>query len=68
LGEYLLYHARGSRYLTYIKSWVDRFVDSNGHINNSFNSLDSMESGNVVLAMYGKTHENKYKVAAKQNS
>ena len=45
-GQYLVYQrTHDARYLTYIKSYVDRFVDSDGTIGQSFNSLDSMQAG-----------------------
>ncbi|WP_394834731.1 glycoside hydrolase family 88 protein [Pendulispora rubella] len=66
-GQYLVYkRTHNPRYLEYIKQWVDRFVDANGHISNSFNDLDSMESGNVVLALYQETGQAKYRTAATQ--
>ncbi|WP_394835443.1 glycoside hydrolase family 88 protein [Pendulispora rubella] len=66
-GQYLVYQrTHEPRYLSYIKSWADRFVDGNGHIDHSFNNLDSMESGNVLLALYAETKQVKYKTAATQ--
>jgi unsaturated rhamnogalacturonyl hydrolase len=51
-GTYLIYKRTGDKkYLTYMKSWADRFVDANGHLNNSFSSLDSMRSGTVLIAL-----------------
>jgi unsaturated rhamnogalacturonyl hydrolase len=51
-GTYLIYKRTGDKkYLTYMKSWADRFVDSSGHLNNSFSSLDSMRSGTVLIAL-----------------
>lgn len=45
-GQYLTYQrTHDARYLTYIKSYVDRFVSSDGSIGQSFNSLDSMQAG-----------------------
>ncbi len=44
-GQYLTYQrTHDARYLTYIKSYVDRFVSSDGSIGQSFNSLDSMQA------------------------
>jgi unsaturated rhamnogalacturonyl hydrolase len=64
-GQYLVYKRTGEeKYLTYIKNWADRFVDSSGKISNSFNNLDSMQSGNVLLALYQETHQARYKTAA----
>ncbi len=58
--------ARRAALISYIKSWADRFVDGSGHISNSFNSLDSMMPGQVMIAMYRETGQSKYRLAAKQ--
>ncbi|MFC9688878.1 glycoside hydrolase family 88 protein [Kribbella sp. NPDC056951] len=64
-GQYLVYQrTHEAKYLTYIKSWVDRFVDSSGNINNSFNDLDSMLSGRLLVLLHHETGDNRYKVAA----
>ncbi len=64
-GQYLVYQRTGDpRYLAYIKEWADRFVDPAGNINNSFNNLDSMQSGNVLLILYKETGDVRYKTAA----
>jgi unsaturated rhamnogalacturonyl hydrolase len=58
--------ARRARLISYIKSWADRFVDSSGRISNSFDSLDSMMPGQVMIAMYRETGQSKYRTGAKQ--
>jgi unsaturated rhamnogalacturonyl hydrolase len=64
-GQYLVFKRTDDpRYLAYIKAWADRFVDANGVIHNSFNSLDSMRSGTVLLLLYKETHDPRYKTAA----
>ncbi|WP_405058490.1 glycoside hydrolase family 88 protein [Kribbella sp. NBC_01505] len=64
-GQYLVYQrTHDAKNLTYIKSWVDRFVDSSGNINNSFNDLDSMLSGRLLVLLHHETGDNRYKVAA----
>jgi unsaturated rhamnogalacturonyl hydrolase len=64
-GQYLVYQrTHDSRYLTYIKSWVDRFVDSSGTISQTFNSLDSMLSGRLLVILYKETGDPRYKKAA----
>ncbi|WP_214316701.1 glycoside hydrolase family 88 protein [Nonomuraea sediminis] len=64
-GQYLVWQRTGDpRYLQYIKDWADRFVDSSGNISQSFNNLDSMQSGNVLLALYKETGQAKYRTAA----
>jgi unsaturated rhamnogalacturonyl hydrolase len=66
-GQYLVYQrTHDPRYLAYIKAWADRFVDGGGHISQSFNSLDSMESGNVLLALFKETGDTRYQKAAAQ--
>jgi unsaturated rhamnogalacturonyl hydrolase len=64
-GQYLVYKRTGERrYLDYIKAWVDRFVDVNGNISNSFNNLDSMRSGTLLLILYKETGDPRYHTAA----
>jgi len=64
-GQYLVYQrTHDPRYLAYIKEWADRFVDPAGNINNSFNNLDSMQSGNVLLILYKETGDARYRTAA----
>ncbi len=66
-GQYLVYkRTHEPRYLAYIQQWVDRFVDASGHIDNSFSSLDSMQSGNLLLALFAETKQAKYSTAATQ--
>jgi unsaturated rhamnogalacturonyl hydrolase len=65
LGQYKVYERTGDpSYLAFIKSWADRFVDSKGNISQSFNSLDSMLAGRVLLIMYHETGQSKYRTAA----
>jgi unsaturated rhamnogalacturonyl hydrolase len=64
-GTYLVYQrTHNPKYLAYIRSWADRFVGADGSIGNSFNNLDSMNSGNVLLVLYKETGQAKYKTAA----
>ncbi len=64
-GQYLVYQrTHNPAYLSYIRSWADRFVGSDGSINNSFNNLDSMQSGNILLLLYKETGQAKYRTAA----
>ncbi len=64
-GQYLVYQrTHKASYLTYIRQWADRFVASDGTINNSFNNLDSMEAGNILLILYNETHQAKYLTAS----
>ncbi|MEV1242956.1 glycoside hydrolase family 88 protein [Nonomuraea sp. NPDC050022] len=64
-GQYLVWQRTGdARYLQYIKDWTDRFVDSSGNISNSFGNLDSMQAGNVLLALFKETGQARYRTAA----
>ncbi|WP_435178895.1 glycoside hydrolase family 88 protein [Actinacidiphila sp. bgisy145] len=71
MGQYQLAQhttdpARRAALIAYVKAWADRFVDSSGHISNSFTSLDSMMPGQVMIALYRETGETRYGLAAKQ--
>jgi unsaturated rhamnogalacturonyl hydrolase len=64
-GQYLVYKRTGTQsYFSYIKSWVDRFVDGSGNISNSFNNLDSMRSGQLLPILHRETGQQRYKTAA----
>jgi unsaturated rhamnogalacturonyl hydrolase len=65
LGQYEVYERTGDpAYLAFIKSWVDRFVDSKGNIGQKFDNLDSMLAGRLLLIMYRETGQAKYRTAA----
>jgi unsaturated rhamnogalacturonyl hydrolase len=64
-GQYLVWQRTGDpRYLQYVKDWADRFVNSSGDIGQSFSNLDSMQAGNVLLALYRQTGQTRYRTAA----
>jgi unsaturated rhamnogalacturonyl hydrolase len=64
-GEYLVWKRTGdSRYLQYVKGWVDSHVDDQGNLDHNTESLDSMMPGNLLLLLYQETKEEKYKLAA----
>ncbi|GGJ59337.1 glycoside hydrolase family 88 protein [Streptomyces brasiliensis] len=66
-GQYLVYQRlRDPRYLEYIRTWADRFVDASGHIGDPFDSLDSMQAGNILLILHSETGDNRYRTAAQQ--
>jgi unsaturated rhamnogalacturonyl hydrolase len=66
-GTDLVYQrTHDAKYLNYIKGWVDHFVDSSGHISNSFNNLDSMQAGNLLILLNQQTGQAKYATAAAQ--
>jgi unsaturated rhamnogalacturonyl hydrolase len=66
-GQYLVYKRLGtSSYFSYIKSWVDRFVSSDGSLSNSFSNLDSMRSCQLLPLLYNETGDSRYKKAAAQ--
>ncbi len=52
--------------LTYIRQWADRFVGADGSIGQSFNNLDSMLGGRVLLLLYKETGQAKYRTAAQK--
>jgi len=74
-GQYLVWKRTGdSRYLQYIKDWVDSHVDADGNVTNTdkdgkvtnigFDNLDSMLPGNLLLLLFKETKDAKYKLAA----
>ena len=64
-GQYQVYlRTHDAAYLTYLKSWVDRFVSANGTINQSFDSLDSMLAGRLLIILHHETGQSRYAVAA----
>ncbi|CAM5350304.1 glycoside hydrolase family 88/105 protein [Streptomyces griseorubiginosus] len=66
-GQYLAYErTHDTRYLTYIKDYVDRFVKSDGSIGQSFNSLDSMQAGRLLVILHHETGQDRYRRAAKK--
>ncbi|WP_141207764.1 glycoside hydrolase family 88/105 protein [Streptomyces griseorubiginosus] len=66
-GQYLAYErTHDSRYLAYIKDYVDRFVKSDGSIGQSFNSLDSMQAGRLLVILHHETGQDRYRKAAKK--
>ena len=76
-GQYLVWKRTGdSRYLQYIKDWVDSHVDANGNVTNidrdgkvtniAFDNLDSMLPGNLLLLPFKETKDAKYKLAAEK--
>src|SRR5437016_14119875 len=76
-GQYLVWKRTGdSRYLQYIKDWVDSHVDANGNVTNidkegkvtniAFDNLDSMLPGNLLLLLFKETKDAKYKLAAEK--
>ena len=66
-GTYLVYQrTHNPKYLAYIKTWVDSYVDDTGHLANSLSSLDSMQAGNLLVLLYQQTGQAKYRIAANQ--
>ena len=74
-GQYLVYkRTRDPRYLKYIKDWIDMHVDAEGVVRSAnsqgevrevtFDNLDSMLPGNLLLLLYAETKEPRYKLAA----
>ncbi|MGW2033738.1 glycoside hydrolase family 88/105 protein [Streptomyces sp. NPDC001811] len=66
-GQYLTYRrTHDARYLTYIRSYVDRFVKSDGSVDQSFNSLDSMQAGRLLVILHHETGQDRYLKAARK--
>ena len=64
-GQYLVYKRTGTKaYFDYVKSWVDRFVDSDGGIANGFTNLDAMRSAQLLPILHRETGQNRYRKAA----
>lgn len=54
------------RYLAYIKQWADSHIDAEGNIDRPIDALDFVLPGNVALALYEQTGEQKYRLAAEK--
>ncbi|MDQ1033040.1 unsaturated rhamnogalacturonyl hydrolase [Streptomyces umbrinus] len=66
-GQYLTYQrTHDARYLSYLTSYVDRFVKSDGSMDQGFNSLDSMQAGRLLVILHRETGEDRYRKAAKK--
>jgi unsaturated rhamnogalacturonyl hydrolase len=66
-GEYLVYkRTNNPAYLSFIKGWVDSHLDSDNHLKNKVDSLDSMLAGNLLIALYSETKDERYHTAATQ--
>ncbi|GIG62186.1 hypothetical protein Lfu02_65580 [Longispora fulva] len=66
-GQYLVYQrTHDPRLLSYLRAWADRFVAADGSVGFSFNNLDQMQSGNVLLLLARETGQAKYQKAAKK--
>ena len=63
-----LYRTTGNRrYLDYMKTQVDPFIDEKGKFTgSSLNNLDDFMTGTTVVALYDVTHAERYKTAATQ--
>lgn len=62
---------KNEKYLTYIKQWVNRFIDENGKLDSiqyrpDEYKLDDILPGRLLLSLYELTKEEKYKNAANQ--
>ncbi|MEU3618435.1 glycoside hydrolase family 88 protein [Streptomyces sp. NPDC006872] len=66
-GQYLTYRrTHEPRYLSYIQAYVDRFVRTDGTIDQNFNSLDSMQAGRLLVILHHETGQDRYRIAAKK--
>ncbi|MFI5792480.1 glycoside hydrolase family 105 protein [Streptomyces sp. NPDC051677] len=65
-GQYLTYRrTHEPRYLSYIRTYVDRFVHGDGSIDQKFNSLDSMQAGRLLVILHHETGDDRYRIAAR---
>ena len=66
LGFEMLWRSTGDRrYFDFIRREIDPFIDAQGNlVNVSLNSLDNIMAGNLVVALYEYTHEERYRTAA----
>ncbi|MDX2676862.1 glycoside hydrolase family 88/105 protein [Streptomyces sp. NY05-11A] len=65
-GQYLTYRrTHEPRYLSYIRTYVDRFVHADGSIDQKFNSLDSMQAGRLLVILHHETGDDRYRIAAR---
>ena len=77
-GFEMLYRTTGDKkYLDYIKGYISQIVDEKGNLTYidrktgkparvSFSNLDNMMTGNLVVAMYEYTKEERYRLAAQK--
>ncbi len=66
-GQYLVYRrTHDPRYLSYIKAYADRFVRADGTIGQSFDSLDSMQAGRLLVILHHETGQDRYRKAARK--
>lgn len=64
-GQYEVYQrTHDPSYLAYLKAWVDRFVAPDGTIDQSFDSLDSMLAGRLLIILHHETGQSRYATAA----
>lgn len=66
-GFEMLWQATGDqRYFEFIKREIDPFIDGKGNLANvRLNSLDNIMTGNIVVALYEHTGDERYQVAAR---
>ena len=67
-GFEMLWRSTGDpRYLAFVRRQIDPFVDAAGNVKNvKFEWLDNMLTGNLVVALYEHTGEERYRSAATQ--
>jgi unsaturated rhamnogalacturonyl hydrolase len=69
LAQYQVYKRTGNpSYLHYIRDWADQFIDVHGNLDleHGLDSLDSMQSGNIMLLLHEEFYEEQYKNASIQ--
>ena len=67
-GFEMLYRSTGDRkYIDYMKSYIDHFVDEQGNFHgDKLTNLDNLMTGNSIVSLYEYTHDERYKTAATQ--
>jgi unsaturated rhamnogalacturonyl hydrolase len=67
-GFEMLYQTTGDqRYFDFIKRQMDPFVDEKGHLVNArVSSLDNIMAGTMLVSLYERTKDERYKTAATQ--
>lgn len=62
----MLYRSTGDkRYLDYVRTYIDQFVDEKGgYHGDKLTNLDNLMTGSSIVALYEYTHDERYKIAA----
>jgi len=67
IGQFMVYErTQDTAYLKYIQSWMNTHVDAKGNIDHELTGLDYIQPGNLMLLLYGATHDERYRLAAEK--